>query len=83
MAYVFGNLGTLNGGPWAADDHVSAAMGDAWAAFARHGDPNVAGRPSWQAYDSAVDNYMEFGDRIAPGAQWRRAQLDFVDDYLR
>jgi para-nitrobenzyl esterase len=81
MAYVFGNLRTLNGAS-AADAEVSRAMMDAWAAFARSGDPNVAGRAKWRPYDPPADNHLAFGERIVEGAQWRRAPLDFIDGYL-
>ena len=37
-------------GDSAAAQTVAAAMGDALLAFARHGDPNHAGIPSWEPY---------------------------------
>jgi carboxylesterase type B len=32
-------------------DSVSRQLAGAWAAFARHGNPNHSGLPSWSAYD--------------------------------
>lgn len=81
MAYVFGNLQTLDGAS-TGDAEVSRAMTDAWVAFARSGDPNVADRPQWRPYDPLADNHLEFGEQIAEGAYWRRAPLEFVEGYL-
>lgn len=81
VGYVFGNLDQVPG----ADDQdrrLSDAMMQAWIGFARERDPN-AGRPGaeWPRYDPAADNHLAFGDRVAAGARWRTAQLDFLERY--
>ena len=51
-----------------------------WAAFAKTGDPNGAGRPKWPAYKAATDEIMDFtAAGPAPKPDPRRERLDFVD----
>ena len=42
------------------DIAIAAAATDYWAAFARTGDPNGAGRPQWPVYTAATDEIMDF-----------------------
>jgi para-nitrobenzyl esterase len=59
---------------------IAAAATDYWAAFARTGNPNGAGRPQWPVYAAATDQIMDFttaGPR--PGPDPRKARLDFVE----
>lgn len=55
IAFVFDNTDDV---PWVgerADKHeLASAMSDAWAAFARSGDPNHPGIPKWEPY--TIDN---------------------------
>lgn len=86
VAHAFGNLNTLSDRadaliePW--DETLSATMRQAWVAFARQGDPNTRGAPHWAAYRPEEDNHLEFGDTVAPGAQWRKNPLDFLDRFF-
>ena len=41
---------------------LSAKMADAWAAFARNGDPNHAGLPRWPVYNEETGPVMVFDD---------------------
>jgi para-nitrobenzyl esterase len=41
---------------------LAAKMADAWVAFARTGDPNHAGLPTWPRYDAARGQLMVFDD---------------------
>ena len=62
------------------DIAIAAAVTDYWAAFARTGNPNGAGRPQWPIYTAAADEIMDFttaGPR--PGPDPRKERLDFVD----
>lgn len=84
VAFVFGTLGapTRKGSQFdASDTAVSETMTKLWAQFARTGDPNGAG-VTWPAYDPARDNYLEFGDTIREGTDWRRGQMDFLDRFF-
>lgn len=52
IAFVFGTAGVCGclPEPFTATDHALARRtGDYWVAFARSGDPNVAGAPAWPA----------------------------------
>jgi carboxylesterase type B len=85
VPYVFGNLEAPRFGQkppvTEKDREVSAAMMGAWLRFAAKGDPNGGGLV-WQPYDPAKDNYLAFGDPIAPGAGWRTKQVDFIERIL-
>jgi para-nitrobenzyl esterase len=65
IPFVFGTLGTpamdrfAGTGPDA--QRLSDQMCDAWAAFARTGDPSHPGIPAWPTYDSGRRATMEFG----------------------
>jgi len=59
--YVFQ---TLNASPWptdAVDAARAAEISAYWTSFAKSGDPNGAGRPTWPAYGSR-DELMEFAN---------------------
>ncbi|WP_158817823.1 carboxylesterase/lipase family protein [Methylocapsa sp. S129] len=84
--YVFGNFGAPRWVPRgkmnAADRQLSDAMMEAWVRFAATGDPNGGNLPRWPAYDAVSDPYLEFGDAIAVGHNYRTPYLDFVQGFL-
>ncbi len=86
VGYVFGRLDAPGrAGPEPFDDTdraLSQAMMKAWVAFAGQADPNVDGLPYWPRYRQGEEHQLEFGDRICPGTDARRAQLDFLDRCL-
>jgi para-nitrobenzyl esterase len=63
LPYVFGThddwLPTLD-----PDLSLTEAMMDYWVEFARTGDPNRVGRPSWPLHLQADPAVLEFGDRV-------------------
>ena len=65
IPYVFDTHDT-----WLAGDHVDAALTGAmvtyWSNFARTGDPNGDGLPTWPAFDTGDPRVLELGPRIAP-----------------
>jgi para-nitrobenzyl esterase len=85
VQHAFGTLALAAAGEKpdfdAVDEALSATMRKAWVAFAASGDPNTAGVPRWDAYRTADDNHLSFGDTVLPGAGWRREQLDFLERF--
>ncbi len=85
MSYVFGTIADAPPGETADHDtrdrEVSTAMMQAWTAFAASGNPNAPTLPRWAPYDPAADNAMAFGDSIEPVREWRKPQLDFIDQF--
>ena len=56
---------------------LAAAMSEAWVSFARTGNPNHPGIPSWTPFDSTIRPTMVFGPQVAlladPHGEERRA----------
>jgi para-nitrobenzyl esterase len=64
------------------DRALARAMNAAWVQFAKTGNPNGAGLPSWP---QAVPNdlqYLEYGDKIQAGRALREKNLQFLDAYF-
>jgi len=78
--YVFGNLSARYPGEApehdAADREVSDYIMKAWVQFA------ASGEAPWARYKAATDNHLELNDRFPSANGWRRAQLDFLDEYF-
>ena len=87
--YVFGNLpdtertfGTRTIPAATADDRkLSAALTDAWAAFAKNTDPSTP-TAAWPAYAPATDTALEFGaDGVHARPQFHKTSLDLVEQF--
>ncbi len=60
------NLPTPSGLALTSDEQaLSATMVKYWTQFAKTGDPNVSGNPTWPAYTSADDSIMTFNTPAA------------------
>ena len=66
IAYAFGNHQLFEDTP-AQDVALAEMMSDYWVSFAEDGDPNRADLPSWEAWDPARRNYLEFGPEVRSG----------------
>lgn len=85
IAFVFGTLGTPMFGPpppppTAEDQAVSRTAQSYWVNFARAGDPNGAGLPTWPRYDPSKDLIFDFHSDGSAGAvpdPWK-ARLDVM-----
>jgi para-nitrobenzyl esterase len=80
LPYALDNLRQL---PWRwqdADRELAAAMGDAWARFVRHGDPNGGTLPEWGRFTGDDDApVMVFGEEVRPGVMDRLAAMRLLD----
>ena len=83
IAFVFGTLGTAGFGPpppppTPQDQAVSRMAQSYWVNFAKSGDPNGAGLPTWPRYDPGKDLIFDFhldGWASAVADPWK-ARLD-------
>ena len=78
IPYVFGNLDAKLSFD-AKDRELSRAMMGYWVQFARSGDPNGEGRPSWPAYNAETDLHLELGDVIRTAKERDKAACDGID----
>jgi para-nitrobenzyl esterase len=81
MSYVFGNLGTRMGPPSAADVALSERMMNYWVEFAKNGEPNGAGLPTWPPFNENTQQVMYFDGTIGPRAIPNLPQLQALNDY--
>jgi para-nitrobenzyl esterase len=68
----------------AADARVAKTMHGYWVNFAKRGDPNAAGLPSWPLYDARLDNVLiaRKDGAVSAGVDPARARLDAVHALL-
>jgi para-nitrobenzyl esterase len=84
LPYVFDTVRERYGSATAADAATARAAIGYWTAFARSGDPNVAGLPRWPKADATNDVILDFGN-AGPAAvpDPLTARLDAVADSAR
>ena len=79
LPFVFDHPDTISfmTGTGAERHALATAMSEAWASFARNGNPNHAGIPSWKPFDPTGWPTMVFGPQVAllddPHGEERRA----------
>jgi para-nitrobenzyl esterase len=83
IPFVFDTLADRNGVKWSAQDHEVARVANAyWSNFARTGNPNGAGLPTWPAHDASKNEILEFdaqsGKALAVVDPWK-ARLDVTE----
>lgn len=80
IPYVFGTLDTLPGVPWTTEDRLlSERMMTLWTNFAKTGDPNAAGLPSWTRYgNSAPRMVLHLDTTVSVAPETRRDRYEFL-----
>jgi para-nitrobenzyl esterase len=81
MSYVFGNLDTRQGPPAAAEVALSERMSTYWVNFAKNGDPNGPGLPTWPLFSEATQQLLYIDASIAAHDVPNLAQLQALNDY--
>lgn len=82
IAYAFDNLQRTKLQPETPDTVLSAAMSNYWVNFARTGNPNQKGLPTWPAYNAKDEPYLELGDTIKAGNHLLKAECDFYEAWF-
>jgi len=82
LPFVFGPMGVSSRIPLPEDLAVSDLMGRYWTNFAKTGDPNGAGLPSWPAFDEDEQQVMVFDDDTGARRVPNREQLEAMDAYI-
>ena len=83
VPYVFGHLNELqNEQPTAADRLISDAMVTYWTNFAKYGDPNGKGMPSWPAFSDQHPELMYFAGTPHIGPVPNEEGLKTLDGYF-
>jgi para-nitrobenzyl esterase len=78
IAYVFGNL-SPDYGP--QDRALSDRMGAYWTNFAKTGDPNGAGLPSWTPFSTGTEDTLVLGPDIQIRSTPNKPELITLDGY--
>jgi para-nitrobenzyl esterase len=82
IAYVFGTLTDRPGSTLSPEDLAVSRMAQSyWVNFARTGDPNGAGLPTWPRHDPSKDLIFDFRPDGSAGAgpDARKARLDVTE----
>jgi para-nitrobenzyl esterase len=83
IPFVFDTLADRNGVTWSQEDReVARAVNAYWSNFARTGNPNGSGLPTWPAHDASKNEILEFdaqsGKALAIVDPWK-ARLDATE----
>jgi para-nitrobenzyl esterase len=83
IAYVFGHVDNRIMQRYdATDQKLSATMMDYWVQFARTGDPNREGLPTWPVYVTEKDPHLELGDTVKAGTGLHADACDLWDELM-
>ena len=81
LAYVFGNMKRSSGYNH-VDRALSKKMMAYWVNFAKNGNPNGKGLPTWPPYRSEDDINLEFADRVHTTQHLYKGECDFISEML-
>ena len=83
LFFVFGHVGSTGYQPSPGEVALSDAMIGYWSRFAKTGDPNGGGAPSWPRATAGADPYLALDATIAAGDGVRTTQCDFWSSLTR
>jgi para-nitrobenzyl esterase len=83
VAYVFQHLDASNTQTTKTDLKISEAMAAYWTNFAKYGDPNGEGLPSWPAFSDANPVVMYFSQMPHTGPVPSAESLKSLDAYFK
>ena len=84
MAYCYGNL-SRQGKDFAYNEEdykLEKTMLSYWSNFAKNGDPNGEGLPTWNPYQSSTDKVMELGTNVGPIDDLYQGVYAILDSYI-
>lgn len=84
MAYCYGNLARQKRS-YAYNDSdykLESIMLNYWANFAKNGNPNGEGLPTWNTYQSSGDQVMELGANVGPIADNYLPLYELLDEFI-
>ena len=82
VAYVFQHLDSSNPQTTKTDQEISEAMATYWTNFAKYGDPNGKGVPTWPAFDILKPELMYFSQLPHVGPVPSAESLKVLDAYF-
>jgi para-nitrobenzyl esterase len=82
IQYVFQHLDPANPHFTESDQVISEAMSTYWTNFAKYGDPNGEGVPTWPAFSDADPQVMYFNRIPYPGPVPSAESLEVLDTYF-
>ena len=82
VAYVFQHLNPKNPQTTKSDLEISEAMSTYWVNFAKTGDPNGEGVPSWPAFSASNPQVMYFKQTLHVGPVPSVESLKVLDAYF-
>lgn len=77
--FIWGDFGPWQYVPTAAEVGLSAAMIGYWTNFAKKGDPNGPGLPTWRAYVAGTDPYQVLDTHISQAVAFHAPQCAILD----
>ncbi|MDP4217571.1 MAG: carboxylesterase family protein, partial [Bacteroidota bacterium] len=83
VAYVFGVLDPSSPQTGKTDLNISDAMGTYWTNFAKYGDPNGSGEPSWPPFSADHPEVMYFSQTAHAGPVPSAESLKVLDAYFK
>ena len=84
MIYAYGNLG-LSERQFAYDESdykLQDIMLNYWVNFAKNGNPNGEGLPTWDEYQNSTDDVMELGENVGKIPDKYLKSYEIFDQYL-